>query len=73
MWDGDGPIFCAEGPKIRIAGVAAREMDGSCRPNQPCPAATAIEARDRLVTLLGGRKGTASDGHVGVRDHDLPL
>jgi endonuclease YncB( thermonuclease family) len=67
VWDGDGPIFCAEGPKIRIAGVGAREMDGSCRPNQPCPAVTSIEGRDRLVTLLGGPKGTTADGHIIVR------
>lgn len=24
VWDGDGPIWCAEGPKIRLAGIAAR-------------------------------------------------
>ena len=24
VWDGDGPIWCMEGPKIRIAGIAAR-------------------------------------------------
>jgi hypothetical protein len=67
VWDGDGPIWCAEGPKVRIAGVAAREMDGTCRSNQPCPEVTAIEARDRLVALLGGAKGTLATGHVVVR------
>ena len=25
VWDGDGPIWCAEGPKIRLAGIAARD------------------------------------------------
>ena len=60
VWDGDGPIWCAEGPKVRIAGVAAREMDGSCRPNQPCPTVDAIDARDRLVRLLGGPRGRLS-------------
>ena len=67
IWDGDGPIWCAEGPKVRIAGVAAREMDGTCRPNQPCPAtgatgrATAscassvgLGARLRLATSKSG-------------------
>lgn len=29
VWDGDGPVWCAEGPRLRIAGIAAREMDGS--------------------------------------------
>jgi endonuclease YncB( thermonuclease family) len=66
VWDGDGPIWCAEGPKIRIAGVAAREMDGTCRSNQPCPAAGAIDARDRLVALLGGPRGALSTGHIKV-------
>lgn len=67
VWDGDGPVFCAEGPKLRIAGVAAREMDGTCRPNQPCPSVGAIDARDRLVKILGGARGSTSDGHVVVR------
>lgn len=64
VWDGDGPIWCAEGPHIRISGIAAREMDGTCRPNQPCPPATALKARDRLVALFGGPRGTISTGHV---------
>ena len=67
VWDGDGPVWCAEGPHLRIAGIAAREMDGTCRSNQPCPDATAIEARDALVRLMGGAKGTISTGHVVVR------
>lgn len=64
VWDGDGPIWCAEGPKIRIAGVAAREIDGSCRRGQPCPPVSGTEARDRLVRLLGGARGRETDGHV---------
>ena len=67
VWDGDGPVWCAEGQKVRIAGVAAREMDGTCRPNQPCPSVGALDARDRLVRLLGGPRGTLSEGHVKVR------
>jgi endonuclease YncB( thermonuclease family) len=67
VWDGDGPIWCAEGPKIRIAGVAARETDGTCRANQPCPAVDAREARDRLVRLLGGPRGSLPTGHIKVR------
>ena len=64
VYDGDGPVWCAEGPHLRIGGIAAREMDGTCRSNQPCPAATAIEARDALVQLLGGPRGTLETGHV---------
>lgn len=67
IWDGDGQVWCAEGPHLRIAGIAAREMDGTCRTNQPCPAASAIEARDALVQLMGGARGTISTGHVVVR------
>jgi endonuclease YncB( thermonuclease family) len=64
VWDGDGPIWCAEGPRVRLAGIAAREMDGSCRPGHPCPDASAVQARDHLVTLLGGARGVAPTGHV---------
>jgi endonuclease YncB( thermonuclease family) len=66
VWDGDGPIWCAEGPKIRIAGVAARELDGSCRQGHPCPGTGGLDARDRLVRLLGGARGTLPTGHIRV-------
>lgn len=64
VWDGDGPIWCAEGPHVRLAGIAARELDDSCRPYHPCPRASGIEARDRLVTLLGGDRGRSRQGHI---------
>lgn len=64
VWDGDGPIWCAEGPRIRLSGIAAREMDGTCNPNQPCPAASAEEARDALVRLVGRATGRSAQGHV---------
>lgn len=67
VWDGDGPIWCAEGPKIRVAGVAAREMDGSCSRNHPCPSVSGTEARDRLVRLMGGPRGRLPTGHIVVR------
>jgi endonuclease YncB( thermonuclease family) len=66
VWDGDGPVWCAEGPKIRLAGIAAREMDGSCRNGHPCPAASATQARDQLVRLLGGPRGQLPSGHIKV-------
>ena len=65
--DGDGPIWCREGPKLRIAGVAAREIDGTCKATQPCPSVSGVEARDRLVRLFGGARGRRSEGHVLVR------
>jgi endonuclease YncB( thermonuclease family) len=64
VWDGDGPIWCAEGPHVRLAGIAAREMDGTCRDNQPCPDADAMEARDALVRLIGVSVGQSSEGHI---------
>lgn len=67
VWDGDGPVWCPEGPKVRLAGIAAREIDDTCRPNQPCPAVGGVESRARLVRLFGGAKGTLPSGHVVVR------
>ncbi len=67
VWDGDGPIWCEEGPRVRLAGIAAREADGSCRANQPCPDASADEARDALVSLIGAASGRSLEGHVLVR------
>lgn len=64
VWDGDGPVWCAEGPRLRIAGIAARESDGTCRTYQPCPPASADQARDALVAVIGTRRGMAREGHV---------
>jgi endonuclease YncB( thermonuclease family) len=64
VWDGDGPIWCAEGPHVRLSGIAAREMDGTCNSNQPCPDASAIDARDALVRSLGRATGYSAEGHV---------
>ena len=66
VWDGDGPIWCEEGPRIRLANIAAREMDGSCRPDHPCPEASGIEARNHLVVLLGGATGRLPTGHITI-------
>jgi endonuclease YncB( thermonuclease family) len=67
VWDGDGPIWCAEGPRVRLAGIAARELDGSCARHHPCPDASGVQARDALVRLLGGSGGVSSSGHALVR------
>lgn len=64
VWDGDGPIWCKEGPRIRLAGIAAREMDGTCRPGHPCPDADPVAARDALANLVGEPTGRSSYGHV---------
>jgi endonuclease YncB( thermonuclease family) len=67
VYDGDGPIWCAEGPRIRLAGIAAREIGGECRSNHPCPTASAEAARDHLVSLVGRPVGTSPQGHILVR------
>ena len=64
VWDGDGPIWCAEGPRVRLSGIAAREMDGTCSTGHPCPKASAEEARDALVSLVGKPSGRSREGHV---------
>ena len=64
VWDGDGPIWCQEGPRVRLAGIAARETDGTCNANQPCPKATAEASRDALAAMIGKPTGKSSEGHV---------
>lgn len=64
VWDGDGPIWCQEGPRLRLAGIAARELDGSCSDGHPCPSPSGIESRDALVNLLGTPMGVGRYGHV---------
>ncbi|QEA16061.1 hypothetical protein FRF71_07895 [Novosphingobium ginsenosidimutans] len=71
VWDGDGPVWCAEGPHVRLSGIAAKEMNGTCSANQPCPDASAIEARDTLVRLVGRQTGTSVEGHVLVNGPTL--
>ena len=66
VWDGDGPIWCAEGPRVRLAGIAAREIDDKCRDSHPCPTASGVAARDKLVSFLGGPKGKLRTGHIKV-------
>ena len=53
--DGDGPIWCKEGPRIRLAGIAARELNESCRSNQPCPDASGAVAQRALERLVHGK------------------
>jgi len=79
VWDGDGPIWCAEGPKIRLSGIATREVqlrggrivDAGCHPSHPCPTVDGVVARDALVKLVGTPIGTARTGHIMVRGPTL--
>jgi len=71
LWDGDGPIWCQEGSRVRLAGIAVRERDGSCSPGHPCPGADATTARDHLGGLLGRVTGTSSEGHLLIEGPQL--
>ena len=51
-------LHCSVVPRIRIGGIAARERDDSCRPGQPCPAASGAAAVNALVNLFGGARGS---------------
>lgn len=53
LHDVDGPIHCADGTKIRVQGIGATEMDGTCRPNQPCVPGDPFEQRRRMVKVMG--------------------
>lgn len=64
VWDGDGPVWCAEGPRLRLSGIAAREMDGTCSRGHPCPDADPIAARDYLASLVGEPYGVGQHGHI---------
>lgn len=64
VWDGDGPVWCAEGPRLRLSGVSARELDGSCSPGHPCLAVEPHASRDALVALLGTPTGVGRHGHI---------
>lgn len=67
VWDGDGPIWCAEGPRVRVSGIAAPELDGTCRRGHPCVAVDPKRARDTLAALVGRPIGFAREGHVLVQ------
>lgn len=71
VWDGDGPIWCKEGPKVRLAGIATREIDDRCLPQHPCPAAGGQAARDALVRLVGKPTGVGRFGHIEVNGPPL--
>lgn len=75
VWDGDGPIWCQEGPRIRLAGIAAREVkrvgnqmvDAGCKEGHPCSAVDGVAARDHLIELVGSAIRSARTGHILVR------
>ncbi|MEO7468507.1 MAG: hypothetical protein ABIV36_15945, partial [Sphingobium limneticum] len=52
--DGD-TLRCADGTRIRLHAVAARESDETCRPGHPCPSASAASATAKLSDLAYGQ------------------
>ena len=63
------------GRKIRVAGIAAREVrwtgtemiDAGCSKGHPCPTKSGPAARQHLARLFGGAQGTGPHGHLLVR------
>lgn len=53
--DGD-TLRCADGTRIRLNAIAARERDGSCSRGHPCPQASAEASRRALSALALGEK-----------------
>lgn len=51
--DGD-TMRCADGMRVRLHGIAAREIDESCRRGHPCPEASGAAARHALERLALG-------------------
>ena len=67
VWDADGPIWCAEGPRVRLHGIAALEMDGTCRDGHPCPDMPPRAARAVLIALLSPiSTRSAHTGHIAL-------
>lgn len=52
--DGD-TLRCADGTRVRLHAVAARESDESCSPGHPCPSASGAAATATLRELAGGQ------------------
>ena len=52
--DGD-TLRCADGTRVRLHAVAAREKDETCSPGHPCPAASGASATAKLAELASGQ------------------
>ena len=69
--DGD-TLRCADGTRVRLHAVAAREKDETCRRGHPCPSASGAEATAKLTELAKGqmlrcdRTGTSYERVVAI-------
>lgn len=52
--DGD-TLRCADGTRVRLHALAARERDETCSPGHPCPEASGAAATAMLRRLAGGQ------------------
>ena len=52
--DGD-TLRCADGTRVRLHAVAARESDETCSSNHPCPTASAASATQALNRIAMGK------------------
>ncbi|WP_396592821.1 thermonuclease family protein [Brevundimonas sp. R86498] len=52
--DGD-TLRCADGTRVRLHALAARERDETCSPGHPCPEASGAAATAALRRLAGGQ------------------
>lgn len=68
IYDAD-TFTCADGTKLRVAGVNSRELTGNpCPRDYPCPEMSAAEARQVTVRLLRGQVlGVRPTKHLIVR------
>lgn len=57
--DGD-TLRCADGTRIRLHAVAAREMDETCSTGHPCPSGSGAAAKAELERLAGGKSLSCS-------------
>lgn len=68
VYDGDGPINCAEidkaghQVKVRLRGIEAREIDDSCRYDDLCPRASGADSKAELTRIAVGRMQCMSFG-----------
>lgn len=60
--DGD-TLRCADGERVRLHAVAARETDETCSAGHPCPSASGASAKSELRRLVQG--GTLSCQAIG--------
>lgn len=66
--DGDGPMFCAEGPRVRVAGIAARERDNTSAAQAihapPPPAIRRCGPWSRSLEVRAARSGWAAQAMI---------